>query len=106
MGLGDTHEDLPFAHATTPDAHLQRVVAVAEAACLRLQAFWKEGLNGVQGNGAGKGQVDEKGFNSSRKCCRAARKLHPRISMTGIWDFLFLHCLAWPSTARSFTVQL
>eukprot|EP00439_Symbiodinium_sp_Y106_P014265 s2843_g2.t1 len=42
MGLGDTHEDLPFAHATTPDAHLQRVVAVAEAACLRLQAFWKE----------------------------------------------------------------
>ena len=70
MGLGDTHEDLPFAHATTPDAHLQRVVAVAEAACLRLQAFWKEGLNGVQGNGAGKGQVDEKGFNSSRQCCR------------------------------------
>lgn len=40
MGLGDTHEDLPFGHATTPSKHLQQVFAVVEGACAKLLSMW------------------------------------------------------------------
>ena len=40
MGLGDTHEDLPFGHATTPNAHLRRLFAVVEGTCARLLSTW------------------------------------------------------------------
>ena len=42
MGLGDTHEDLPFGHGTTPQEHLQRLFGVVEAACARLLSDWAE----------------------------------------------------------------
>ena len=40
MGLGDTHEDLPFGHATTPNVHLRRLFAVVEGTCARLLSTW------------------------------------------------------------------
>ncbi|CAJ1392939.1 unnamed protein product [Effrenium voratum] len=42
MGLGDTHEDLPFGHAKTPSAHLRRVFGLVDAACDGLLAKWEE----------------------------------------------------------------
>lgn len=40
MGLGDTHEDLPFGHTTTPSDHLQLLFSVVDAACAKLLATW------------------------------------------------------------------
>ncbi|CAK9089906.1 unnamed protein product [Durusdinium trenchii] len=41
MGLGDTHEDLPFGHSTTPQEHLQRLFSLVEAACAKLLSDWE-----------------------------------------------------------------
>ncbi|CAE8635945.1 unnamed protein product [Polarella glacialis] len=43
MGLGDTHEDLPFAHPTTPPEHMKLLLSVVEVACERLLSTWAEG---------------------------------------------------------------
>ena len=51
MGLGDTHEDLPFGHAKTPSAHLRRVFGLVDAPLRRKKVT----ANGCRGVGGGRG---------------------------------------------------
>lgn len=42
MGLGDTHEDLPFVHNRTKPEYLQLLFSVVEATCARLLELWSQ----------------------------------------------------------------
>ncbi|CAK0873781.1 unnamed protein product [Prorocentrum cordatum] len=46
LALGDTHEDLPFAHLSLPDAYTRLVLAISTSASERLLAGWSDGLAG------------------------------------------------------------